>query len=111
MSVLQDLEPRDVFGFFEEIAGIPHGSGNTKAISDYCVDFARKRNLKHLQDESGNVIIWKPASKGHEETAPVILQGHLDMVLQQAEDSALDMEREGLKLGVKGDDIDRKSVV
>lgn len=105
MSVLQDLEPRDVFGFFEEIAGIPHGSGNTKAISDYCVDFARKRNLRHLQDESGNVVIWKPAAKGHEEAAPVILQGHLDMVLQQAEENTLDMEREGLKLGVKGDDI------
>ena len=105
MSVLQDLEPRDVFGYFEEICQIPHGSGNTKAVSDYCVEFAVKRGLRYLQDESGNVIIWKPASRGCEGAEPVILQGHLDMVLQQAEGNTLDMEREGLRLGVEGDDI------
>ena len=40
-KVLQGLEPQRVFHYFEEICAIPHGSGNEKAISDYCVAFAR----------------------------------------------------------------------
>ena len=37
---LAGLEPAGVFRFFEEICNIPHGSRNTKAISDYLVQFA-----------------------------------------------------------------------
>ena len=51
------LEPKDVFFFFEEISKIPHGSGNTRQISNYLVEFAVQRNLEHYQDELGNVII------------------------------------------------------
>ena len=40
MGRLSDLEPKAVWKYFEEICGIPHGSGNEKAISDYCVAFA-----------------------------------------------------------------------
>ena len=37
MRVLEQLEPKNVLSFFEDLCAIPHGSGNTKAISDYCV--------------------------------------------------------------------------
>ena len=47
---LAGLEPASVFGYFEELCGIPHGSGNTKMISDYLVDFAKKNELKYIQD-------------------------------------------------------------
>ncbi len=105
MSVLQELEPADVFGFFEKICEIPHGSGNTGRLSDYCRDFARERGFWHVQDEMGNVMIRKPASKGYEDVPPVILQGHLDMVLEQEEGNTLDLKAEGLVLGVDGDDL------
>lgn len=49
MRVLQNLEPNKVFYFFEEIAAIPHGSRNTKAISDYLVNFAKERNLEFIR--------------------------------------------------------------
>lgn len=103
MSVCKDLEPRAVFSFFEEIAGIPHGSGNTKAISDYCVDFAKKRGLFVRQDDQNNVIIKKPGTPGYEESEPVILQGHLDMVCEKAEGCTLDFAKDGLRLYVEGD--------
>ena len=51
MSVLGALEPARVMHYFEEICGIPHGSGNTKKISDYCVSFAKEHHLTYLQDE------------------------------------------------------------
>ena len=103
MRVLEQMEPSNVFCFFEEICKIPHGSGNISAISDYCANFAKERNLMFIQDEMGNVIIKKPACEGYEASAPVILQGHLDMVLQKAPDNTLDLSKDGLVLGVDGD--------
>ena len=103
MNVLSSLEPKSVFRFFEDLCAIPHGSRNTKAISDWCVAFARERGLEHYQDESNNVIIIKPAAPGYENARPVILQGHLDMVCEKAPGCAKDMDREGLDLAVDGD--------
>ncbi|MCI8416166.1 MAG: aminoacyl-histidine dipeptidase [Lachnospiraceae bacterium] len=103
MKRLDYLEPKNVFAFFEEICSIPHGSGNTAALGNYCVEFAKKRKLFCFQDDSGNVIIKKPASPGYETASPVILQGHLDMVLEQLPGNTLDMHHQGLVLGVDGD--------
>ena len=77
MSKKLNLEPKVVFDFFETIASIPHGSYNTKQISDYLVSFAKDRDLDYYQDECNNVIIRKPASPGYENAAPVMLQGHI----------------------------------
>ena len=103
--VLDGLEPRSVFRFFEEICAIPHGSGNTKGVSDYCVRFAAERGLEHIQDDLGNVIIFGPAAPGYEDAPPVIVQGHLDMVCAKAPGCEKDMAREGLDLFVDGDRI------
>ncbi len=99
------LEPKDVFFFFEEISKIPHGSGNTRQISNYLVEFAVQRNLEHYQDELGNVIIIKEASEGYENHEPVMLQGHMDMVAVKKPGCPLDMEKDGLVLSVEGDDL------
>ena len=103
MAVLEHLEPKNVFRFFEEMSAIPHGSFNTKAVSDWCVAFARERGLEHYQDETNNVIIIKEASEGYESAEPVIIQGHLDMVCEKAADCPKDMATEGLDLAVDGD--------
>ena len=71
MPVLEHLQPKNVLHFFEELCSIPHGSGNTKAISDYCVRFAESRGLEHWQDNADNVVIVKEASPfGYEERRP-----------------------------------------
>lgn len=93
---LAGLEPAAVFGFFEEICAIPHGSRNTKAISDYLVRFAQARDLRYIQDESNNVIIFQDGTCGYEDHAPVILQGHMDMVCEKDADCPLDMAVDGL---------------
>ena len=74
MSVLTGVKPEKVFGFFEELCGIPHGSGNTKQISDYLVNFAKERGLKYYQDASDNVVLYKNASEGYEDEPLTILQ-------------------------------------
>lgn len=98
---LSNLQPKRVFEIFEELCRIPHGSGNMDAISDYCVEFARARNLSVRKDEHNNVVITKPASKGYEDRAAVILQGHLDMVCEKTGDSDHDFRKDGLDLYVE----------
>lgn len=100
---LTGLEPKAVFTFFEELSRIPHGSGNTKAASDWAAAFARERGLKHRQDEAGNVVIWKEASPGFEDHPPVMLQGHLDMVCVKDGGVEHDFEKDPLELYIDGD--------
>ena len=106
--VLEHLEPKAVFHFFEDLTRIPHGSRNTKAISDYCAAFARARGLWVYQDELNNVIIKKPASAGYETAPAVILQGHLDMVAEKTPESPIDMTKDALDLQVEGDYVSAK---
>ena len=99
----ENLEPREVFQFFEEICSIPHGSGNVQRISDYLVDFAKTRGLDVIQDEALNVIIKAPGTEGYEDKEPVILQGHMDMVAVKEDGADIDMTKDGLKTCTDGE--------
>ncbi len=105
MAILENLEPKEVFHYFEEICNIPHGSGNTAEISNYLVEFAKKKGLEYQQDKLGNVIMIKEASAGYEAAPPVMIQGHMDMVAVSDRDCDIDMRTEGLRLAVDGDQI------
>lgn len=101
MAVLENCEPKRVFHYFEEICGIPHGSGNTKQISDYLVQFAKDHGLSYVQDEMNNVVIFKPATAGYENAPTVILQGHMDMVCEKLPEVDHDFTKDGLNISVK----------
>lgn len=103
MRVLENLEPKKVFYYFEEICQIPHGSGKLDQISSYLAQFAGDRGLFHIRDKANNVIIVKEASAGYEEAAPIILQGHMDMVAVKRKDCDIDLEKDALRLRTDGD--------
>ena len=105
MAVLENCEPKRVFHYFEEICKIPHGSGNTKQISDYLVQFAKDHGLDYIQDEMNNVVIYKPGTAGYENAPTVIIQGHMDMVCEKRPDVEHDFTKDGLNLSVEGDYI------
>lgn len=102
MRILEGLRPQEALYYFEELCAIPHGSRDTKRISDYCVRFAQTHGLRYVQDEWNNVVIYKPASKGYEEHPTVILQGHLDMVCEKDADCDIDFSKDGLRLAHDG---------
>ena len=108
MRILENLEPQDVFYYFEEICKIPHGSGNTGQISDYLKAFANEHGLYCRQDELNNIIMIKEASKGYEDHEPVLLQGHMDMVAVKDADCTIDMTKDGLQLEILGDRLSAK---
>ena len=102
---LTGLQPEGVFYWFEKLCAIPHGSGNTKPISDFLANFAKEYGYAYEQDSLNNIIIYAPATAGYENREPVILQGHMDMVCEKDEDCPLDMEKDGLDVVHDGEFI------
>ena len=93
MKILQNLEPKEVFKYFEEISQIPRGSGNEKEISDYLVKFSKRLGFEVIQDEVLNVIIKKPGTKGYENSPTVIIQGHMDMVCEKNKETDMILKK------------------
>ncbi len=103
MSLTVNCDAKRVFDYFYEISQIPHGSGDMEKISSYCVNFAKTHSLNYYIDGAKNVIIYKSASKGYEAAAPIILQGHSDMVCQKTAKSEIDFKNDPLELYIDGD--------
>ena len=100
--LLSELSPKEVFYYFQKLASIPHGSGNTDRIAEFCMEFAGEHGLKARRDKANNVVIFADGTPGYEQSEPVILQGHLDMVCEQDEDCGKDMQKEGLEVCTDG---------
>ncbi len=98
--MLERLQPERVFYHFEKICRIPHGSGNPTAIGDYCAAFAAERGIRCIRDAYGNVVLYKACDI---ERAPVILQGHLDMVCVADADTQIDFLKDPLPVDTDGE--------
>lgn len=110
--VLEGLEPARVFEIFEHLSSVPHGSGNTGAVSRLACEYAREHGLEAERDALGNVIIKKAATPGFESRPAVLLQAHLDMVCAATPGEGIDMVRDPVKLMTNGSEIwaDRTSL-
>ena len=100
--VIEGRQPASLFRYFEEISAIPRGSYNEKAVADYLVRFAEERGLYCYRDELHNVLIKKPATRGQEGRAPILLQGHTDMVCEKNAGVEHDFLTQGIELWVDG---------
>lgn len=103
MPSVDSLNPQRVFYYFKKISAVPRGSGNMSGIAQLCEDFAVNHGLKYIRDISDNIVIYKNASAGYENSKPVILQGHLDMVCQKTDECRIDFQKDALELYVDGD--------
>ena len=100
---LKDLKPQEVWKNFYSLTQIPRPSGVKKEISDFLANYGRSLGLETIQEEIGNVIIRKPASKGYENKPGVILQAHMDMVPQKNSDKVFDFEKDAIQAYVDGE--------
>lgn len=100
-NTMNHIELSSVLHFFEEISRIPRASGNEKGVAEYLVRFAEERGLFHSVDSAGNVLIKKPAQGS--DSAPVILQGHMDMVAEKIDGSDHSFETDPIRLIYDGD--------
>ena len=105
MRVLENVEPKEVMYFFEELSGRHRCSRHEKQATDFIADFARQRGLEHHRDELHNIIVKKPGAPGYEKSPTVILHGHIDMVCKVNEGVKHDFSKDGVTLKVDGDFI------
>ncbi len=100
-----NLEPKKVFDYFEKLSQIPRESGNEKAVSDFLKKFGEEAGYKVVQDDSLNIIMEVPATKGMKDREKVILQGHMDMVCEKGKDSDHNFATDPIELIVDGDKL------
>ncbi len=86
-----------IFTIFDQITKIPRESGKEEKIIAYLIDFAKSRSLNYKKDSAGNVVIFKPATKGRENSPAVVLQSHSDMVCEKNSDSNFNFDTDPIQ--------------
>ena len=100
---ITELEPKQLWANFASLNAVPRPSKKEEKVIAFMVAFGKSLGLDTYQDETGNVIIKKPATAGMENRKTVVLQSHLDMVHQKNNDTVFDFSTEGIKMLVDGD--------
>lgn len=98
-----ELKPHRVFEQFAKINQIPRPSKHEERMIEYLKEFAKERGLQVKVDETGNVLISKPATKGMENKPTVILQSHMDMVCDKLVDVEFDFHKDAIQTYVDGE--------
>ncbi|WP_434144733.1 aminoacyl-histidine dipeptidase [Photobacterium leiognathi] len=108
MSEISQLSPKAVWQFFNQICSIPHPSKHEEQLAQFIVEFAKKEGLDVRRDETGNVIIKKPATAGMENRKGVVLQAHIDMVPQKNEETVHDFTKDPIQPYIDGEWVTAK---
>ena len=93
----------EILKWFEEISKIPRCSKNEDAICNWLVNWAKDKNFDVETDRVDNVLIKVPGSPGYENSPPVVIQGHVDMVCEKTPDSVHDFSKDPIKFVYDGD--------
>ncbi|MCK5157061.1 MAG: M20/M25/M40 family metallo-hydrolase, partial [Spirochaetales bacterium] len=101
-EIINGLQPKSVWEYFEELSQIPRESGNEKEFRTYLITFAKQKGLSWAEDSIGNVVIRKPSSPGNENVLPTVIQSHMDMVCVKTSDSKHDFTSDPIRLVRKG---------
>ena len=97
MSEITKLEPKLVWELFDAITRVPRPSKKEEKIREFLVDFAKKHNIDYQTDETSNVVMRVPGTKGYENRPCVILQSHMDMVCEKNSDTAFDFDKDPIR--------------
>ncbi len=105
---VKDLKPELIWKYFDEITKIPRPSRKEEKIIEYLLNFAKEHNLEAQKDDSGNVIIRKPATKGKENIPSVVMQSHSDMVCEKNSDTVHDFDNDPINTYIEGNWVKAK---
>ncbi|WP_340155649.1 aminoacyl-histidine dipeptidase [uncultured Winogradskyella sp.] len=107
-SEIRDLEPKQLWNKFADLNAVPRPSKKEERVIQFMKDFGNNLGLETIEDEVGNVIIRKPATKGMEDRKPIVMQSHLDMVHQKNNDTVFDFDTQGIEMYIEGDWVKAK---
>ncbi len=97
------LEPKKFFTYFKNISDIPRGSGNESAVARYVYDTVCALGHEAAMDDANNVFVRAKATPGYEDRAPIMMQGHLDMVCEANRSTHHDFITDPIHLLLDGD--------
>lgn len=100
---IRNLEPKELWNKFADLNAVPRPSKKEERVIAFMKDFGKKLSLETIEDEVGNVIIKKPATKGMENRKAIVMQSHLDMVHQKNSGTDFDFDTQGIEMYVDGD--------
>lgn len=103
MDSIKDLQPTAVWQNFYKLTQVPRPSNHEEKAREFMLNWAKENNIEASMDETGNIIMRKPATPGMESRKGIILQGHLDMVPQKNEDTRHDFEKDPIQAYVDGE--------
>ncbi len=98
-----ELKPVVVFEQFAKINQIPRPSKHEEKMIEYLKNFGERLGLETKVDETGNVLIRKPATSGYENLKITILQSHMDMVCDKLVDVEFNFDTDAIKTYVDGE--------
>jgi dipeptidase D len=102
-SVLENLEPKAVWKYFDVIANTPRPSTKEEKLRNIIIGEAKRLGLPYEVDKAGNLVVRKPAAKGRESAPTTALQGHLDMVCEKNEGTPFDFDKDAIDIVRKGE--------
>lgn len=105
---IRDLEPKLIWEQFDDITRVPRPSKKEEKIIAWLVEFAKKHNIEYQTDETGNVVMRKPATAGYENRPAVILQSHMDMVCEKNSNVEFDFENDPIETWIDGEWVKAK---
>ncbi|MBQ6063831.1 MAG: aminoacyl-histidine dipeptidase [Prevotella sp.] len=98
-----ELKPARVFEQFAKINAIPRPSKHEEQMIEYLKSFGESHGLETVVDETGNVVIRKPATPGYEDKDTIILQSHMDMVCEKLVDVDFDFYKDAIQTYIDGE--------
>lgn len=102
-EAIEGLKPEILWQRFYEISQIPRPSKKEEKILEYLRNFAKEHNIKMLEDDTHNIVMKVPATKGYENAPTVVIQGHVDMVCEKNKGTEHDFDNDPIKLIKDGD--------
>ncbi len=102
-EAIRNLEPKELWNKFADLNAVPRPSKKEERVIEFMKDFGKNLGLETIEDEVGNVIIRKAATKGMEGRKMIVLQSHLDMVHQKNNDTDFDFDTQGIDMYIDED--------
>ncbi len=100
---VENIGPQLVWRNFQKLLDTPRPSYHEDAVQTLMLLFGKSLGLESYRDDVNNIIIKKPGQLGGENSAPIILQGHLDMVAQKNEGNDHDFKKDPITTVIDGD--------
>ena len=108
IMVLETLNPKIVWEIFEQVfVATPRESKKEEKIRAKIKSWMKEKadalnlNIEIIEDDVGNLLLKKAATKGMQDVPPLLLQGHMDMVCETDRKEGFDFDHNAIPVRIQ----------